>query len=145
MAQNFFKEEFELNTDDDDDEGYAKITVPDFRDGRNGRFIHDFKKNQSCIIDTDSNRCFVMPLDRETILPPKSMYDLLTKMWSGFYNIDTDVVRKDMRVVTPAVTDLSTIAPRINAECENMKIYWLEKITGNKGKQLWGHSKYYVT
>lgn len=33
-----FKEEFEIDLD----ENYQTITVPDFRAGRTGRFIHDF-------------------------------------------------------------------------------------------------------
>ncbi len=43
----FFREEFEIDLDD---EKYAKVAVPDFKNGRLGRFIHEFdsvcKKNQ---------------------------------------------------------------------------------------------------
>jgi hypothetical protein len=35
----FFQEEFEIDLENED---YEKINVPDFRDGRRGRFIHDF-------------------------------------------------------------------------------------------------------
>lgn len=125
VENDFFREEFELDLSDD--ESFAKITVPDFKDGRRGRFIHDFKQNQSGIIDNEAGRCFIMPLDRETVLPPKSLYDLLTKMWDGYYNIDTDRVRKNMRVVTPQLTDLSLISPRIAKECMNMNVYMLEQ------------------
>lgn len=113
-----------------DEESYTKITVPDFRDGRSGRFLHEFKYNQSLIMDMDNNRCFVMPLDRERILQPQSLYDLLNKMYNGYYNIDTEIVRKNMRVVLPPVKDLSEIAPRIAAECDNMQIFMLEKFVG---------------
>uniref|UniRef100_U5EU92 Integral membrane protein 2 n=1 Tax=Corethrella appendiculata TaxID=1370023 RepID=U5EU92_9DIPT len=122
---NFFKEEFELDLSDD--EAYEKIDVPEFRDGRSGRFLHDFNKNQSVIIDKDSKRCFVMPLDQENVLKPKSLADLITKMWNGYYTINTDVVRKNMRVVTPAVEDFSDISPIISNECSDMKTYKLEK------------------
>lgn len=116
-----------------DDDAYTKIFVPNFRDGRNGRFLHDFKFNQSAIIDADEQRCFVMPLDRETVLVPRDLFDLVTKMWAGYYNIDTEVIRKNMRVVTPPVEDMSTIAPRIQSECDDMKIYRLEKfVSGGK-------------
>lgn len=129
ISKQFFKEEFEL--DISDDESYSKITVPDFRDGRSGRYLHDFKYNQSMIADKDNLRCFVMPLDRERILQPKTMYDLLTKLMHGYYSIDTERVRKNMRVVLPAVTDLTTIAPRILNECSDSKIYMLENyVTG---------------
>lgn len=36
---NFFKERFEIDLEN---ERYEKIDVPDFRGGRQGRFIHDF-------------------------------------------------------------------------------------------------------
>lgn len=125
LESRFFNEEIELG--DSIDESYSKITVPDFRDGRRGRFLHDFRNNQSSIIDKDNNRCFVMPLDRETVLPPESLLDLVTKMWNGYYDIDTSVIRKDYRVVTPAITDDSTITSRIAKECFGMNIYMLEK------------------
>lgn len=121
-----------------DDQTYTKITVPDFRDGRSGRFLHEFKYNQSLIMDKDNKRCFIMELDRKTILQPQSMYDLMSKMWSGYYNIDTDVVRKNMRIVMPAVTDQSDIAPRIQSECEGMEMYRLEKLVSG------GMSSYFV-
>lgn len=37
--RNFFTERFEIDLEHDD---YEKIDVPDFRGGRQGRFIHDF-------------------------------------------------------------------------------------------------------
>jgi len=128
-----FTQAFDLDLSDE--QRYAKIDVPDFRDGRTGRFLHDFKKNQSGIIDQASKRCFVMPLDRDTVLPPQSMADLVNKIWSGYYNIDTTVIRKKMRVVTPAVTDMSTISPRIADECAHMKIYMLEKFVSGVSKR----------
>lgn len=120
----FFREEIEM--DISDDESYTKIDVPDFKDGRHGRFMHDFKENQSAIIDTTANRCFIMPLDRNSTLPPKSFMDLMEKMGSGYYNIDTDRVRRNMRVVLPPISDLTLISERIANECYDMKVYMLE-------------------
>ncbi|XP_036340394.1 integral membrane protein 2A-like [Rhagoletis pomonella] len=124
LDDDYFREEIEL--DMSDNESYAKIDVPDFKNGRRGRFMHDFKENQSAIIDTTANRCYIMPLDRGTTLPPKSFVDLMQKMGSGYYNIDTDRVRRNMRVVTPSITDLSTISERIANECYDMKVFMLE-------------------
>lgn len=126
-SNDFFKEAFDLDVSDQ--ETYAKIEVPDFRDGRSGRFLHDFSSNQTAIVDSESNRCFVMPLDRETVLPPKSLADVIQKMWSGYYNIDMNVVRKNMRVVLPELTDRSEVSMRIQGECIDKKIYQLEKFT----------------
>ncbi|XP_067623095.1 integral membrane protein 2B [Eurosta solidaginis] len=124
LDDDYFREEIEL--DMGDNESYAKIDVPDFKDGRRGRFMHDFRENQSAIIDTTANRCFIMPLDRDTTLPPKSFLDLMQKMGSGYYNIDTDRVRRRMRVLTPPITDRSLISERIANECYDMKVYLLE-------------------
>uniref|UniRef100_A0A1A9WW17 Integral membrane protein 2 n=1 Tax=Glossina brevipalpis TaxID=37001 RepID=A0A1A9WW17_9MUSC len=125
LDDTFFREEIEM--DMDDTESYAKVDVPDFKDSRRGRFMHDFKENQSAIIDSTANRCFIMPLDRETVLPPENFVDLMKKMVSGYYNIDTERVRRTMRVVTPPITDLSTISERIANECYDMRIYKLER------------------
>lgn len=126
-GDNFFKQEFDL--DMSDDAGFAKINVPNFRDGREGRFLHDFKHNESAIIDLSAKRCFVMPLDRDVVMPPKSIYDVITKIWGGYYNMDTNVIRQNMRVVMPELSDeeKETISPRIGMECAGSAIYRLEK------------------
>ncbi|XP_055917616.1 integral membrane protein 2B [Eupeodes corollae] len=124
-SDEFFREEIELDLTDD--ESFAKIDVPDFKNGRNGRFMHDFKENESAIIDTSANRCFIMPLDRETTLPPKNFLDLMQKIGTGYYNIDTDRVRMNMRVVTPELTDMTLISQKIASECYDMKVYLLER------------------
>ncbi|XP_058451842.1 uncharacterized protein LOC131430700 [Malaya genurostris] len=143
ISDQFFKEEFELGLSDD--ENYSKIDVPVFRGQRQGRFLHDFRFNQSGIIDKDSGRCFLMPLDRDTVLPPKSLRDLIEKMWNGYYNINTNTVRKNMRVITPELKDLSDVSPRITKECEDMKIYRLEKLVSGVFKRsadLHEHAKF---
>lgn len=121
----FFKEEVELGLADE--ESFSKIDIPDFRDGRTGRFYHDFKFNQSAIVDVETGRCFVMPLDRSTVELPRNFFDLIMKMQRGEYNIDTSVVKKNMRVVLPAVSDMTTIAPGIADECDGKRTYMLEK------------------
>lgn len=133
LSDQFFKEEFELGLSED--ENYSKIDVPVFRGQRQGRFLHDFKFNQSGIIDKDSGRCFLMDLDRETVLPPQSLRDLIEKMSQGYYNINTNTIRKNMRVITPELQDLSEVSPRIIKECEDMKIYQLEKFVSGVYKR----------
>lgn len=124
---NFFQEGFELDLDND---RYEKIDVPDFRDGRSGRFIHDFNNNLTGIVDNTGRRCFVMALDRAKVLPPRDLYDLIIKMWNGYYKVDTFVVKQSMRVVTPPVSDRATVGQYIAQECRNMTIYKLEKYVG---------------
>ncbi|KAI8035405.1 hypothetical protein M5D96_011848, partial [Drosophila gunungcola] len=124
LDDNYFREDIELDGDSDE-EGYARVDVPDFKDGRRGRFMHDFKENQ----------CFIMPLDRDTTLPPTSFADLMKKMSTGYYNIDTERVRRQMRVVTPRITDLSLFSERIANECYDMKVYMMEKFVSGISKR----------
>lgn len=123
----FFKQEVDL--DMSEDQGFTKIDVPNFRDGREGRFMHDFKHNESAIIDNSAKRCFVMPLDRDVVMPPRNFYDVIRYIWAGYYNIDTNVIRKNMRVVLPKLTDeeKENISQRIQSECQDSDIYRLEK------------------
>lgn len=125
IRSRFFREEFELK--DDEEDSYADIKIPDFRDGRRGRFIHDYKNNQTTIVDEDAKRCFVYPLDYTTTLPPKSMFDVIMKMQTGYYFPDTNVLRKHMRVVMPELdNDDDFISTRSQMICRNMKVYKLE-------------------
>lgn len=78
IKNNWFKEEVEVSDD------FADIKIPDFKDGRQGRFIHDYKNNQTTIVDESAKRCFIYPLDYETTLPPKSMADVFYKMQTGY-------------------------------------------------------------
>uniref|UniRef100_A0A1B0FQN8 Integral membrane protein 2 n=1 Tax=Glossina morsitans morsitans TaxID=37546 RepID=A0A1B0FQN8_GLOMM len=125
----FFHEEAEMDLSDD--ESYTRVNVPEFEDGRPGRFIHDFKENQTAIIDPVANQCFVMPLDHETVLPPKSFSDLIDKLGSGYYNVTTDRIRRTMRVVTPLSLESSDISERITQECRGMIVYKLENYTSH--------------
>ncbi|XP_033227022.1 integral membrane protein 2A isoform X2 [Belonocnema kinseyi] len=126
--KSFFKERFEIDLENDN---YEKIDVPDFSEGRQGRFIHDFNINKTGIIDIDGRCCFVMPLNRQRVLPPRNMYDLLSKMYNGYYEVNTEVVRETMRVQTPAISDLSTVGTYIARECQNLPTYMLEKVNTN--------------
>lgn len=121
---NYFKERFEIDLD----KHYEEIDVPDFRGGRQGRFIHDFNNNLTAIIDIDGHCCFVMPLNRKRVLPPRNMYDLLNKMHNGYYEVNTEVVRESMRAVFPPISDLSSVGAYIGKECKQMPTYMLEKV-----------------
>ncbi|RZC36305.1 integral membrane protein 2A [Asbolus verrucosus] len=132
IMKNYFREDFEI---DMDEEKYEKIDVPDFRDGRSGRFIHDFNTNITGIIDITGNRCFVMPLNRGNVLPPRSLFDLIHKMWDGYYKVDTQIVRETMRVVTPPLKDLKEVGAYISKECEHRPVYKLEKYVGGVVKR----------
>ncbi|XP_070492377.1 uncharacterized protein [Chironomus tepperi] len=134
IRNKFFKEEFEIK--DDEKESYSDIKIPDFREGRRGRFIHDYKNNQTTIVDEEAKRCFVYPLDYTTTLPPQSMYDIILKMQTGYYYPDTNVLRKKMRVITPELDhDDEYVSDKIRSVCSRMHIYKLEPFVGGVYKR----------
>ena len=51
----------------------------------NTNYIFLSQQNKTGIIDLTSRRCYVMPLDRSHVLPPRSMHDLIKKIWLGEY------------------------------------------------------------
>ncbi|KAK8723778.1 hypothetical protein OTU49_011542 [Cherax quadricarinatus] len=124
-SDRLFKEEFELDLEED---SFENIHVPDFGIGRQGRFIHDFKANKTGIIDLTYGRCYVMPLDHDHVLPPRTLLDLIKKMWMGYYNVDTQVVRETMRVTYPPVEDFNTLGTHIARYCANFTTFRLERV-----------------
>lgn len=124
---NFFKERFELDLENE----HYKIDVPDFEGRRQGRFVHDFSLNKTGIIDTVRQCCFVMPLNRQRTLPPRNMYDLLKKMYTGYYEVDTKIVQETMKVVVPPITDLSLVGTFIARECQGLPKFMLIKANSN--------------
>lgn len=134
IKEKWFKEEVEFK--DDETDSYTDIKIPDFKDGRRGRFIHDFKNNQTTIVDESANRCFIYPLDYETTLPPTNMADVFIKMQTGYYFPDTNVLRQKMRVILPELDeDDEMISSRTAVICNNMKIYKLESFVSGVFKR----------
>lgn len=126
VKDNFFQEQFDLDLEFDQ---YEEIEVPDFSHGRRGRFIHDFAANKTGIVDVEGRRCFVMPLNRSLVLPPHSLFDLIVKMRAGYYDVDTEIVRERMRVVTPPILDFRDVGYYIARECSSLPTYRLERMT----------------
>lgn len=94
---------------------------------KSARFIHDFSVNVTGIVDVEGRRCFVMPLVRDAVLPPVSLFDLLFKMSSGYYSMDITKVMANMRVVKPALKDLSAYGLYISKDCADYSTFKLEK------------------
>lgn len=91
--------------------------------------LHYYLQNLTGIIDIDGNCCFVMPLNRKRVLPPRSLSDLVNKMSDGYYEVNTKVVRETMRAVLPPLSNLTSVGAYIRKECKHMPTYLLEKVT----------------
>lgn len=126
--EELFDEHMDLDLEN---EMYERIEVPDFSKGRKGRFIHDFNLNKTGIVDLEKGRCFLLNLDRSRVLPPSNLFDLVSKMRDGRYDIDTEVIKENYRVVTPPITDIDSMGYFIAKECalNGYPTYRLEKMT----------------
>ncbi|KAL0273575.1 UNVERIFIED_CONTAM: hypothetical protein PYX00_006212 [Menopon gallinae] len=122
-GRNSFRQEFELDPEND----LEKIVVPDFGRARKGKFIHDFTTNKTGIIDYLQGRCFIMPLNRQRVYPPRRMSDIINQMLNGSYDVDTEVVRETMTVVLPPISDFRDIGQFIEQLCKPLKTYMLKK------------------
>lgn len=104
-----------------------RIEVPRFDECRQSVVMHDFHMNYTVIVDTEDRECFIMDLDRTQMSPPKSFAELVRKYASGYYMPRVDVIRRDYRVVTPALKDLKFAGAAIAMECSHFDSYRLEK------------------
>jgi len=119
-----FKEEFEMDLKD---ESYENLN-PILSLNSAVRFIHDFNANVTGILDVEGKQCFVMPLNHTALLPPQSINDLWSKMTSGYYTVDTSNLMNNMRVVKPAIKDLTEYGVYIAKDCASYPTYKLENI-----------------
>jgi len=115
---------FEIDLNEDN---YEKIN-PLLPLGNSARFIHDFSANVTGIVDVENKRCYVMPLNRNAVLPPKSLHDLLSKMSNGYYAVDTRNVMHNMRVIQPAIKNIVEYGIYITKYCADYQTFKLEKI-----------------
>jgi integral membrane protein 2B len=120
-----FEEQVEI---DKVDGKFEKLTVPEFDDCKKATVLHDFEKNLTSIVDKDHFRCFVMPLNRTLVKPPKDFWDMLSKLSSGYYMPDVEVVRERYRVLHPPIHNLSPFGYYIWKECHRFDTYRLEKV-----------------
>lgn len=95
-----------------------------------GKYLHDFKMNKTLIIDTDNNHCFIMPLDRKEIEPPRDFMEFINRLNNGIYQLDLDEVRHDTRVVLPPLArlDIREYGFHIASQCRRRTSYLLEEV-----------------
>uniref|UniRef100_A0AC34R1Z5 Integral membrane protein 2 n=1 Tax=Panagrolaimus sp. JU765 TaxID=591449 RepID=A0AC34R1Z5_9BILA len=124
-----FAQEMEI----DPEELYEKIQVPKFEMNRPAVFVHDFRKNVTAIVDVLGDRCFLKPLDRSVVVPPKNFIDLLQKMESGYYAQNPRVIHETFRVgnrLDPEdLLDLGSVM--VSRHCNNKAVFQLVPVIRN--------------
>uniref|UniRef100_A0A2S2NJ35 Integral membrane protein 2 n=1 Tax=Schizaphis graminum TaxID=13262 RepID=A0A2S2NJ35_SCHGA len=105
---------------------------------KSARFLHDFSINITGIIDFETQRCYVMPLLRNSVEPPESLYDMLLKMSSGYYSVDINKILSNFHKVKPAISDLSDYGLYISKDCAEYLTFKLEEnITTESPKDVY--------
>lgn len=110
-------------------EEFESLQLPEIS---HGRYLHDFKVNKTAIIDPDGKRCFVMPLNRDEISPPRNLMEIISKLKNGAFELDLDEIRHDTRVVLPPLASLDGYGFFIERSCFSYKTYLLEEETSTK-------------
>lgn len=109
----------------DGDELHEKLDVPPILESRRSTVVHDFEKNLTAIVDRDNARCFVMPLNRTTVKPPRSFLDLMIKYKTGYYLPDAEVIHDNFRVQLPPVEHIEPFGFYIWYDCRFFDTYRL--------------------
>ncbi|CAF3759124.1 unnamed protein product [Rotaria sp. Silwood1] len=101
------------------------------------RIIEDFDHNITAIRDFGVNKCFIMPLDRQHVPNPANLIETFLAMMSGQFLPDNEVLRKTMKVKTPALTesDVAAYGPIVASTCpKEIKTYRLVPKTAEEMK-----------
>lgn len=119
----FFEEDIEVSAVD----LYERLTVPKFDEVEETVVWHDFDRNLTAIVDPLHRTCYIMPLNRSRISPPRDLIDLMVKLKTQYYMPKASVVREQYRVVLPAMTDLTVLGSIIMRECYHHHTFRLER------------------
>lgn len=103
----------------------TKIQVSKLGDFSRATIVHDFDLNLTAIADRDNEQCFVLPLDRQSVIPPKNMFDLIIKMQTGYYKPDVLMIEKQFNVELPAITNIDQFGPYIKSDCSKFTTWRL--------------------
>jgi len=76
-----------------EEELVERLHTPRFDEVRETTVWHDWRTNFTALVDEADGVCYIMPLNRSAIAPPRSLLDLLEKLLSGYYFTNTRVIR----------------------------------------------------
>jgi len=124
-VMNAFRQEFELDLEKQLYEVMQVPKVPELGLGRPARFIHDFGLNLTAILDMESHDCYILPLNRSVVKPPKDLFELIRGLNDGTFTVDGDAVRETYIANPLAMPDPSTLGPFIARECRGLPTYML--------------------
>lgn len=106
---------------------YEKLKIPPFIDSRGSTVVHDFKYNLTAIVDHDKIRCFTLPLNRTIVYPPGLFMEYIDRFKAGHTFPNARAERQVHHVVTPPITDPSSLGEIISSDCRFYRTYKLVK------------------
>jgi hypothetical protein len=107
------------------EERYEKLHIPPILGTRRAEVLHDMDSGNTAIIDRDSGRCFVTPLNTTLVKPISEFYPLVQSNKAGYYLPDAELVHDFYRVLKPQVGDVSKLGPKVFQFCEYYDTYRL--------------------
>lgn len=122
------EQEFQQEVNVDLKKNVEQIEVPQIGFTSTVRIIEDFDHNITAIRDFGVNKCFIMPLDRQHVPNPANLIETFLAMMSGSFLPDNEVLRKTMKVQTPALTEdeVNVYGPVVSGTCsKDIKTYRL--------------------
>jgi hypothetical protein len=129
--------EFQQEVNVDVKKNTETIEVPQIGFTSTVRIIEDFDHNITAIRDFGVNKCFIMPLDRQHVPNPANLIETFLAMMSGQFLPDNEVLRKTMKVQTPALTEaeVGVYGPVVASTCpKDIKTYRLVPKTAEEIK-----------
>jgi hypothetical protein len=136
MAPNA-QQEFQQEVNVDLKNNVEQIEVPQIGFTSTVRIIEDFDHNITAIRDFGVNKCFIMPLDRQHVPNPANLIETFLAMMSGQFLPDNEVLRKTMKVKTPALSEaeVGLYGPVVASTCpKEIKTYRLVPKTADEMK-----------
>lgn len=106
-------------------EMYEKLNVPSFVDSKESIIVNDFVTNLTAIVQRDTSRCFIVPLNRSIIITPLEFYEKVVMYKSGHSFLSARVVRENYRVITQPIKDLVPFGRFIWGSCHYYNTYRL--------------------
>jgi integral membrane protein 2C len=105
---------------------YEKIRIPSLNEFEEATVLHDFETSWTAIIDPVQNRCFISPLNKTVVAPPKDFFDLIKKLRSGYYLPNTNVLQEHYVVRRAPINNFRPYGYYIYMECNDKMTYLLE-------------------
>jgi hypothetical protein len=131
------QQEFQQEVNVDLKKNVEQIEVPQIGFTSTVRIIEDFDHNITAIRDFGVNKCFIMTLDRQHVPNPANLIETFLAMMSGQFLPDNEVLRKTMKVQTPALNEaqVAVYGPVVAGTCSNeIKTYRLVPKTAEEMK-----------